>query len=345
MSASVLFGDGTIAIQERPVPVPAADEVLVEVSTVGVCGSDMHHYNHRRNGDASNTTPVILGHEVGGRIADVGSTVDPARIGERVAVEPQRPCRVCEYCRSGAYNLCPNMKFFADPPVDGAFVQYLTIPADFAFAIPESVSDRAAALIEPLSVGIAAIQKAGVGVGASVLVAGGGPVGLLTAMVARAFGASTVMVTDRNLPRRERIAAHGFTAVDPSDSIEDLDVTAFVDATGSVSAIQAGVGSVRRGGSVVIVGAVETVPLPMARIASREITVTGTFRYANTWPIGIHLVASRAVELDDLVTHEFGLEQVEQSLQRDPGSLKRVVLPGVSHVEEPSLLARAQRAV
>lgn len=342
MRASVLFGDGTIAIEERSVPTPASDEVLVEVSTVGVCGSDMHHYKLRRSGGAPDSSPMILGHELGGRIVAVGASIDASRIGERVAVEPQRPCRVCEYCRSGAYNLCPGMQFFADPPVDGAFVRYLTIGADFAYPVPDSVSDRAAAMIEPLSVGIAAVRKARVGVGATVLIAGGGPVGLMTAMVARAFGASNVVVSDPNLPRRARIAGYGFSAVDSADgSTQDLDAHAFIDACGAVAAIQSGVESVRRGGSVVLVGASDIVPLPIARIAGREITVTGTFRYANTWPLGIHLVASGAVQLDELVTHEFGLDQVEEALQRNPDSLKRVVLPGEARVDEPSRASQA----
>ncbi len=125
----------------------------MQVAAVGVCGSDVHYYEHGRIGDYVVDHPLILGHELSGRIAAVGSAVDPARIGNRVAVEPQRPCRNCKQCKAGRYNLCPDIEFYATPPIDGAFAEYVTIQSDFAYDIPDSVSDEAAALIEPLSVG------------------------------------------------------------------------------------------------------------------------------------------------------------------------------------------------
>lgn len=172
MRASILRKQGDIALEQVGVPPLDDDQVLVQVAAVGVCGSDVHYYEHGRIGDYVVDHPLVLGHELSGRIVAVGATVDPARIGERVAVEPQRPCRVCDQCRQGRYNLCPDIEFYATPPIDGAFTEYVAIQADFAFPIPDNVSDEAAALIEPLSVGIWACQRAKIGPGSRVLIAG-----------------------------------------------------------------------------------------------------------------------------------------------------------------------------
>lgn len=160
MRASVLLEQGVVQIEERPVPVPAADEVLVKVSSVGVCGSDIHYYREGRIGDFVVDGPLVLGHEVSGTIVAVGAGVSTGRIGERVAIEPQRPCRICAQCSAGRYNLCPHMEFYATPPVDGAFQEYVTIQAPFAHPVADEVSDDVAALLEPLSVGIWACRKA-----------------------------------------------------------------------------------------------------------------------------------------------------------------------------------------
>lgn len=338
MRASVLQKIRTVTVEERAVPEPAHDEVLVQVASVGVCGSDVHYYEHGRIGDYVVESPIVLGHELSGTIVAVGSDVDPARIGERVAVEPQRPCRVCEYCKTGAYNLCPKMEFYATPPIDGSFCEYVTIQADFAFAVPDSISDHAAALIEPLSVGIAAAQKGGVTLGDIVLIAGGGPIGIIAGQAARAFGAAKVLIADLNPLRREIAARYGFIVVDPAvESTLDLGAHVFIDASGATPAIQNGIRSLRAGGRVVLVGSADVVPLSVPEVAMREITVTGTFRYTNTWPLAITMLQSGAVELDSLVTHEYGLDQVEQALDADasPTSLKRMVVPALASIDEP----------
>lgn len=344
MQASVLTGVGSIVLEERPVPTCAPDEVLVQVASVGVCGSDVHYYEHGRIGKYVVESPLILGHEVSGRIVAVGSDVDPARVGERVAIEPQRHCRRCEYCRSGQYNLCPKMEFYATPPIDGAFCEYVTIQDDFAFAVPDSVSDHAAALMEPLSVGIAAAQKGGIDVGQTVLIAGAGPIGILAAQVARAYGAAEVVVTDLNPLRRELAARYGATrVVDPAtESVEDVGAHVFIDASGAVPAIESGIRSVRAGGQVILVGSADTFPLSVPEIAMREVNVTGTFRYTNTWPIARTMLTRGDVEVDSLVTHVYGLEQVEDALRADdtPDSLKRIVVPGVARIEEPAVVAQ-----
>ncbi|WP_309105115.1 NAD(P)-dependent alcohol dehydrogenase [Microbacterium sp.] len=336
MTASVLRGIKDVVLEKRPVPVPAADEVLIKVLSVGVCGSDVHYYAHGRIGDYVVESPLILGHELSGMIVAVGDDVDPARIGRRVAVEPQRPCRRCDYCRSGAYNLCPDMEFYATPPIDGAFCEYVVIQDDFAYDVPDEISDHAAALMEPLSVGIAAAQKGGIKVGDTVLIAGGGPIGVIAAQVARAFGAVDVVVADIDAGRRELVSRYGVRVVDPmTQSTLDLKAHVFIDASGATPAILNGIRSVRSGGTVVLVGSADEIPLSVPEVAMRELNVTGIFRYTGTWPIARALLESGAVEVDSLVTHVYGIEQAEEALSGEgaPGGLKRIVLPGVARAE------------
>jgi L-iditol 2-dehydrogenase len=334
MRASVLVAANTVVVQERPVPEVPMGEVLVEVASVGVCGSDVHYYREMRAGDFVVDAPLILGHEVSGRIVLVGEGVDPVRIGERVAVEPQRPCHTCSQCLAGRYNLCPNMRFYATPPVDGAFARFVTAPSMFAHTLPDELSDDAGALLEPLSVGIAAMRKAGTVPGDRVLIAGAGPIGIIAAQTARAFGAREVIVSDPVGPRRDRALRYGATSViDPT--AEDiaglgLGVDSFIDASGAGPAITAGIRAVRPAGTVVLVGLGNSdLTLPVSVIQDREITVTGIFRYTDTWPLAIHLVASGQVDVESLVTGRFDLDHVAQALDsdRDPDSLKSIVMP------------------
>lgn len=332
MRASVLVRAGELRVETRPVPKPDRDQVLVRVAAVGVCGSDVHYYREGRIGDYVVAAPLILGHEASGRIVAVGTDVDPGRVGQRVSIEPQRCCRVCAYCKRGEYNLCPDIEFYATPPVDGAFCEYVVIQADFAHPIPDTMSDSAAALLEPLSVGIAAVGKARVGVGSRVLVAGAGPIGIIAAQVARAYGAATVVVTDPVPGRRELAARLGATVTcapgDPALDAEDFD--AFLDATGVSAAIRDGIGRLAPGGAAVLVGMGEDdMVLPVGFITSREITVTGIFRYHGTWPTAIELVERGRVDLDTLVTGDFTLDEVDDALHINatPRSMKHVVRP------------------
>ena len=221
MRASVLTGPQTIDLQERPVPQPGADEVLVRVGSVGVCGSDVHCYKHGRIGSMVMDGPLVLGHEVGGTIVAVGDAVDPARVGQRVALEPQRPCRRCRQCKTGHLNLCPKMEFFATPPIDGAFCDDVTLPADFAHPVPDSLSDAAVGLLEPLSVGIWANRKGGTAAGSRVFITGAGPIGAVAALSARAMGATDIIVSDPVESRRQRITELASArVVDPTAGFE-----------------------------------------------------------------------------------------------------------------------------
>jgi len=329
MRAAVLVEPGRIEMESRPVPRPAPGDVLVRVSSVGVCGSDTHYYRHGRIGGFVVEAPLVLGHEAAGTIVDVGDSVDTSRIGQRVSIEPQRPDPDSVETRRGDYNLCPHMKFFGTPPVDGALCDYVTIGAAFAHPVPDSVSDDAAALCEPLSVGIAAAHKARIGDGSRVLVAGAGPIGLLVVQLARAYGASDIAVSDPDEGRRKQATKSGATVTfDPSVDDFDSGFDAFVDASGAPAAVVAGVRALRAAGTAVLVGSgAESMELPTQLIQNRELVLTGVFRYANTWPEAIALVDSGRVDLDSMITGRFPLEQAAEALDSDrtPGSVKTVV--------------------
>lgn len=338
MRVAVLTEPGSIVVESRPVPSPAADEVLVEVRSVGVCGSDTHYFDHGRIGDFVVRQPLVLGHESAGVIVAVGSGVDPARVGERVAIEPGVPCRSCAQCLAGHYNLCPDMAFHATPPIDGTLAEYVTHPAVFTFALPDAVSFDEGAMLEPLSVGIWACRRAGVTPGVRVLVTGAGPVGQLAAQVALAFGASEVVVADVNAHRLSVASSLG------ASRVVDVSTTSLTDAyagrpgpdvvlecSGHEGSTQAAVRVAAPAGRVVLIGmGGDTLGLPLAEVQNRELWVTGAFRYANTWPTAIDLVASGRVNLKPLATGHFDLESTEGALtaaRTDPEAIKSIIHP------------------
>jgi L-iditol 2-dehydrogenase len=334
--AAVLHGVHDLRIDDVPVPEPGPREVLVEVRAVGVCGSDVHYYEHGRIGPYVVREPLILGHESGGVIVRQGPGATRHQIGQRVALEPGVPCGACQQCRTGRYNLCAEVRFFATPPVHGAFANYVTIHQDFAFPLPDSVSDDAGALIEPLSVGIWACRKARLQGGERVLVTGAGPIGLLAMQAALALGATRVTVTDVN-PHRLELARRTGAArtVDLREQpLGDAGVEADVllECSGHPAALADGIRSLRPAGVAVAVGMGpgEEATIPLALLQNRELTLTGTFRYANIYPTAIGLVAAGRVDVEAIVTGHYPLEEAEQALQasrQDPESVKAVVVP------------------
>jgi L-iditol 2-dehydrogenase len=335
MRVSVLRKTGDVGVEEREIPTPTRGEVLIEIGSVGVCGSDVHYYEHGRIGPYVVDAPLVLGHEAGGTIVEVGPEVSALRVGQRVSIEPGVPCRRCRQCLAGSYNLCPDVRFFATPPYDGAFSQYLVMPAEFVFPVPDTISDDAAGLLEPLSVGIWACRRAGVAPGSSVLVTGAGPIGIIAAQVARAYGADGVMVTDVN-PHRLALAAQlGLDTIDVSANPLDtvgIEPDVLLECSGNPRATWDAVGTVARSGRVVLVGmGGDELRLPLPRVQDREITLTGAFRYANTWPTAIQLAASGRVDLDAVVTGHYDLASAEAALtasRSDPAAVKVMVQPG-----------------
>ena len=260
-------------------------------------------------------------------------------MGDRVSLEPGVPDLSCPQCLVGRYNLCEDMRFHATPPYDGSFVEYVAHHELFAHRVPDEVSDDAAALLEPLSVALWACQKGEVGAGSRVLVTGVGPVGLLVVQVARALGASEVVASDVAAHRLQLATELGATDVyDPSADgpPESLRPDVLIDCSGIPAAIRAAVDLVAPAGRVVLVGmGGAEYPMPMSTVQERELVVTGTFRYAHTWPTAIAMASSGAVELDRLVTSHHGIDQVAAALsaaRTDPAAIKPVVHPGLASV-------------
>jgi L-iditol 2-dehydrogenase len=336
MRVSVLRGPKDLAVEERERPRPAPNEVLVRVASVGVCGSDTHYYDHGRIGRFVVEEPLILGHEASGVIEEVGQDVDDRSVGQRVSIEPGVPDLYCPQCLAGRYNLCPNMRFFATPPIDGAFAEYVVVHGAFAHPVPDTITDNAAALLEPLSVGVWACRKGGVTAGSRVLITGAGAVGLVSLQTALAFGAQEVWVSDVN-PVRLAVARElgASTTIDASGvaGLSDLDAPpdVLLECSGFPGAIGDGIRALDRAGRAVLVGmGGDEVPLPLSVVQERELNVTGTFRYANTWPMAIGLVASGRVDLDRLVTGDYGIDSVEDALtagRRDANAIKAIVHP------------------
>jgi L-iditol 2-dehydrogenase len=334
--AAVLHAPHKVSVESRPVPEPGPLEVLVEIRAVGVCGSDVHYYEHGRIGEYVVTDPLVLGHEPSGVVAAQGRGATRHPVGTRVALEPGVPCGRCRQCREGRYNLCPDVAFFATPPIDGVFSTYGVIHEDFAHPIPDSISDAAGALLEPLSVALWAVRKGGVAPGDRVLVTGAGPVGLLTAQVARLAGAAEVIVTDMNPSRlavAERFGADQVVDVSQKQLGTSMDADVLLECSGAPPAVTAGIVALRPGGTAVLVGmgpAAEAT-LPVQLIQNHEITLTGTFRYANTYPAAIALAASGRIDLDALVTGQYPLDRTEDALRAartDPTVIKPIVVPG-----------------
>jgi len=334
--AAVLYAPHDIRLEERPVPRPGQGEGLIEIKAVGVCGSDVHYYEHGRIGSYVVRQPLILGHESAGVIVDTGEGVNTSRVGERVAIEPGIPDGVCEQCRAGRYNLCPNVRFFGTPPVDGAFANYVTIPASFAYALPDQMSDEEGALIEPLSVGLWACRKAQLQGADRLLISGAGPVGLLAMKVALALGATQITMTDVAPQRLEVARKLGATRTVnvAKESLFDAGVAAdvLIECSGNQRALSDGIRSLRPAARAVVVGMSpgEELSVPMSFIQNREITLTGTFRYANTYADAIALVASGRIDVRSIITGRYPLRAAEQALQatkQDPTNIKSIVIP------------------
>ncbi|WP_052092241.1 NAD(P)-dependent alcohol dehydrogenase [Paenibacillus sp. FSL H7-0357] len=343
MKAAVMDKPGSIVIKEVPVPEVGDHEVLVQVMAVGVCGSDLHYYEHGRIGRFVVEKPIILGHECAGVIVAAGEKVTKAVIGDRVAVEPGVTCGHCSACKAGRYNLCPDVQFLATPPVDGAFVQYLAIREDMVFRIPAHLSFEEAALNEPFSVGIHAAKRSRLQAGETVAIMGMGPVGLMAVAAAKSHGASRIIVTDLEEVRLEAALRLGATHAinirkeDAVETIKQLTDGAGVDVAwetaGNPKALQSALYSIRRGGRLAIVGlpAQDEIPLNVPFIADNEIDIYGIFRYANTYPKGIEFLASGDVDAGVLITDRYPLAETREALERaihnKSGSLKVIVYP------------------
>lgn len=326
MKAAVLQRPGDVRVEELKVPEPRAGEVLVRVRAVGVCGSDVHYYREGRIGRYVVEKPLILGHESAGEVVELGPGVSHISVGARVALEPGVPCRRCRYCKSGRYNLCADVTFMATPPVDGAFVEYIAWPADFVYPLPKNLGCAEGALMEPLAVGMHAVRRARLVPGCTVLVLGGGPIGQLALLAAKAAGAGrTIMVDleDRRLEVASRLGIDitinpGREAISEAAKVatggEGPDLV--IEAAGAAATVRQSVELVRRGGTIVWIGLPSEDPCRVSALQAidKEVDILGIFRYANVYPDAIRLAASGKINLAPLITHRFPLEEASQAL-------------------------------
>ncbi|KAL4757758.1 NAD(P)-dependent alcohol dehydrogenase, partial [Aspergillus foveolatus] len=325
--AFVLYPGGSFGYEKRDIPTLQSErDVIVRVVATGLCGSDVHYWQHGRIGRYVVEDPIVLGHESSGIVVECGSQSE-LTVGDRVALEPGIACNTCHFCRAGRYNLCREMRFAATPPYDGTLATYYRVPAECCYKLPSHVSLRDGALIEPLSVAVHSCRLAGDMQEKSVVVFGAGPVGLLCAGVARAFGASTVVVVDVVMSRLQSAVKYGATHTHQttSESAEEnaiailgtagleLGADIVLDATGAEPCMNSGIHALAAGGTFVQVGLGRPNPsLPVGQICDKEIIFKGSFRYGpGDYKTAIGLVSSRRIRLEGLVTHEFSFSQAE----------------------------------
>eukprot|EP00760_Papus_ankaliazontas_P028448 PhM_4_TR3717/c0_g2_i1/m.12263/K00008/SORD, gutB; L-iditol 2-dehydrogenase len=289
-------------------PLPSPNEVTVQMRSIGICGSDVHYWRHGKIGDFVVKAPMVLGHESSGRVVAVGSAVTHLQVGDRVTLEPGVPCRRCEHCRIGRYNLCADVQFLATPPVNGSMAKYINHDAGFCFKLPDNVSYEEGAMCEPLSVGIFACQRAGVRPGHKVLVTGAGPIGLMAMIAAKAFGASHVTVTDIRTSRLECAKKLGADSVDPPTGA-DYDVV--IECSGAAPVISKTVKYTKSGGVVVLVGmcTCPEVKVPVVELGVREVDLRGVFRYHNTYPLALAMISTGRVDVRGIMTHHYPMTE------------------------------------
>ncbi|MDL2237323.1 NAD(P)-dependent alcohol dehydrogenase [Christensenellaceae bacterium OttesenSCG-928-K19] len=304
-------------MREAQKPEPGAGQVLIKIEYCGVCGSDVHYYEFGRVADYIVEGDFVLGHEGAGTVTEIGADVKNLKVGDRVALEPGYTCGKCEFCKSGRYNLCPDVIFFATPPVQGVLQEYVVHPADMCFKLPEHVSTKAGALAEPLAVGMHAARLGEVRLGDSCIILGAGCIGLMTLLAAKASGAGNIMVVDLYDNRLK--LAHEFGATHVVNALnEDVDslVETFYggagadivfETAGSVKTIRNTPHYVKRGGTVVLVGmaAESEFSYDFGAVMFKEITLKSIFRYRNLYPAAIAAIASGAIDVEKIISHEF----------------------------------------
>lgn len=327
MNAAILNKPMDIEIKRVEIPTPKADEALVKVHCIGVCGSDVHYYEHGKIGRYVVEDPLILGHELAGEVVQIGENVKDVQVGDRVAVEPGVTCGRCEYCKSGRYNLCPDVVFMATPPVDGAWAEYVTIRSDFLFKIPDSMSFEEGALLEPLSVGMHAMKRGQVSPADKMLVTGLGPIGLLAIQAAKMYGVNEIYASDV-VPFRQQLAEEiGVTAViDPSkedvqEKLAELTggkgVNVVIETSGNAGAIAQTIKVVNRGGRIVFVGlpTADEIPIDVNLLVDSELDVFGLFRYVNTYPAAIQALSSSNIDIEKVITHKYALKDIKEAVE------------------------------
>ena len=337
MKVAVMEGIGKMGYTQRPIPAPKADEVLVKLEYVGICGSDMHYYETGAIGDYVVKPPFVLGHEPGGTVVGVGSHVTHLKVGDKVALEPGKTCGHCEFCRQGKYNLCPDVVFFATPPVDGVFQEYVAHEAALCFKLPENVSTLEGALIEPLAVGSQAANQGGAHAGQTAVVMGAGCIGLVSMMALKAEGVSRVYVVDVMAKRLEKALELGADGVingkdeDAVEAVRKLTGGAgrdlVIETAGTEFTTRQAIHMTKKGASIVLVGYSKTgeMTLPMSLALDKELTFKTVFRYRHIYPMAIDAVAAGKVNLKGIVTDIFDFDDIQNAMDRSVADKANIV--------------------
>ncbi|XP_066996174.1 sorbitol dehydrogenase [Anabrus simplex] len=313
--------------EQRPIPVPKDDEVLIEIDCVGICGSDIHMVAHGPTGDCP---PVILGHEASGTVACVGRCVTKLKRGDRVAIEPAVPCRMCQFCSLGCYDLCCTMTLYGCGPKPGSLARYYAHPADYCHLLPDHLTMEEGAMIEPLAIAVHANRRAGVTCGSKVLICGAGTMGLLCLLAAKAMGACQVVVID-HIEHRLNVArciGADFTVLVAEGCHCDKNIAntihcllhceppIAIECWGTEMGARIAILATRAGGCVVFVGmSSPCVRIPLTEACCKEIDLRGISRYANDFACALAYVCARQINVAQLITHRFTLEQTHVAFQ------------------------------
>lgn len=327
MRTIVIHEAGDLRIEEREADPPAEGQVQIRMAAGGICGSDLHYYNHGGFGPVRLRQPMILGHEVAGYVAALGRGVEGLSVGDLVAVSPSRPCGRCRYCREGLRNHCENMRFYGSampfPHIQGAFRELLNVDVSQCVKA-DGLTPGEAAMAEPLSVALHATRRAGPLLGKRVLVTGCGPIGCLAVIAARRAGAGEIIATD--LVENALAFARQAGADRVIDMVAEPDalnaysadkgvIDVLYECSGVQAALTGALATMRPRGVVLQLGLGGDMTLPMMLITGRELDLRGSFRFHEEFELAVQLMQSGLVDVKPLISGTFPLEDAEQAFQ------------------------------
>ena len=342
MKALVLSEYKQLELQDVPQPVPGPGEVLIRIAACGICGSDVHGYD---GSSGRRIPPLVMGHEAAGTIAGVGAGVTSLQPGDRVTFDSTVYCGQCGFCRRGEVNLCDNRQVVGVSCGEyrraGAFAEFVTVPQRIVYPLPASMSFAEAAMLEPVSVALHAVKVSDLHGGESALVIGAGMIGLLTMQAAKAAGCSRVMIADVDATRLQLAEAMGATEIlhlSGSDLAEEVyrrtgsGVDVVLEAVGRNETVQAAIASVRKGGTVTLIGNITPqVTIPLQVVVSRQLRLQGTAASSGEYPEAIQLVGSGRIQVKPLITAVAPLEEGPRWFERlyahEPNLMKIVLAP------------------
>ena len=342
MRALVLEKKGELSLREIALPLDVGpDDVKIAIHTVGVCGSDVHYYTHGAIGSYVVRAPMVLGHEAAGTVIEVGANVTSLKVGDRVCMEPGVPNLSSRATRLGIYNVDPDVRFWATPPVHGVLAPYAVHPAAFTYKLPDNVSFAEGAMVEPFAIGMQAAARARIVPGDVAVVVGCGPIGIMIALAALAGGCSKVLISDFSAPKLEIASQYpGIVPVNIGErslvdavrsATDNWGADIVFEASGSPKAFANLFDIVRPGGAVVLVGLpVEAVELNVPAAISKEVRIETVFRYANIFDRALQLIASGKVDLKPLITGTYdfseSIKAFERAAQGKPQDVKLQIL-------------------